>query len=272
MILVDKDMKTRIANQELIISGYDENHVNGVSYELTIDVTYDAEGNEHRILELHPGEIVFIKTQEKLSIPEDIVGRVAEKNSRMRQGLKVDAPHYQPGHVTYAFLRVQNISENIIELSRGMKIAQIMFEKLTQIPEKPYSKQENASFQDEVQYVGLGNYKEEYESQTKRKIDRAKEDIENMSQRIYGNVLTIMGILVAIFSLLTINYQAFTNAVINAQYIIAMNLTMALCIVVMMGIILLFVNKSNSKKVQWIYIAVLILIAIATAYMCIGVL
>lgn len=37
----------------------------------------------------------------------------------------------------------------------------------------------------------------------------------------------------------------------------------------MMGIILLFVNKSNSKKVQWIYIAVLILIAIATAYMCI---
>ena len=93
-----------------------------------------------------------------------------------------------------------------------------------------------------------------------------------MSQRIYGNVLTIMGILVAIFSLLTINYQAFTNAVINAQYIIAMNLTMALCIVVMMGIILLFVNKSNSKKVQWIYIAVLILIAIATAYMCIGVL
>ena len=34
MILVDKDMKARIANQELIISGYDENHVNGVSYEL----------------------------------------------------------------------------------------------------------------------------------------------------------------------------------------------------------------------------------------------
>ena len=76
----------------------------------------------------------------------------------MRQGLKVDASHYQPGHVTYAFLRVQNISENIIELSWGMKIAQIMFEQLTQIPEKPYSKQENASFQDEVQYVGLGNY------------------------------------------------------------------------------------------------------------------
>lgn len=34
----------------------------------------------YRILELHPGEIVFIKTQEKLSIPEDIAGRVAEKN------------------------------------------------------------------------------------------------------------------------------------------------------------------------------------------------
>lgn len=269
MVLVDSDIKERVAQKQLIISGFDEQHLSGVSYDLTVDVAYDANGDEHKILELYPGDIVFVKTQEKLSIPLDILGRIAEKNSRMRQGLKVDGPHYQPGHVTYAFLRVQNISENVIELSRGMIIAQIIFEQLSKEPDVPYSKQEGASFQNESQYVGLGNYQEEYEQQTRKKVDKAKEDIENMSQRIYGNVLTIMGVLVAIFSLLTINYQAFTNAQISLKYIIAMNLTLALSIVVMMGIILLFINRAKSKKVQWIYIGVLVALVIATIIMCV---
>lgn len=268
MILVDKDIKALVEEKQLIISGYQEQNLNGVSYDLTVDCAYNAKSDECKILELHPGEIVFVKTQEKLSIPTNVLGRIAEKNSRMRQGLKVDGPHYQPGHVTYAFLRVQNISENVIEISRGMKIAQIIFEQLTQAPEMPYNEQQDASFQNEVKYVGLGNYQEEYQRQTKSKIDRAKEDIDSMSQKIYGNVLTIMGILVAIFSLLTINYQAFTSATIDIKFIITMNLTLALCIVIMMGIILLFINKSRSRGIQWVYIGILLALAIATVVMC----
>ena len=96
----------------------------------------DDKENVH--YDLKPGETVFVKTKEKLALPLNILGRIAEKNSRMRQGLKVDGPHYQPGHVTFAFLRVQNISVNTIELSAGMKIAQIIFEELTGTPEVPY--------------------------------------------------------------------------------------------------------------------------------------
>jgi deoxycytidine triphosphate deaminase len=171
MILVDKDIKKRIAQKELIIEGYQEQNVNGASYELTVDCVYDANGKGNGVFKLHPGDIVFVKTQEKLNIPQDILGRIAEKNSRMRQGLIVAGPHYQPGHITYAFLRVQNVSENTIELSRGMKIAQIMFEQLSGIPDMPYNKQQNASFQNEETYVGLGNYREEYERQTMRKVE-----------------------------------------------------------------------------------------------------
>jgi deoxycytidine triphosphate deaminase len=267
MILVDKDIRERVARHELVISGYKDENLNGVSYDLTIDYVYDSKGEEKRSLELDPGEVVFVKTQEELSISLDILGRVAEKNSRMRQGLKVDGPHYQPGHVTYAYLRVQNISENIIELSQGMKIAQIIFEQLSQVPDVPYNCQTNASFQNEERYLGLGNYREEYEKQTRIKVEQTKDDIESMSQRIYGNVLTIMGVLVAIFSLLTINYQAFTNANIDTKYIIAMNLTLALCIVLMMGMILLFVNKARNKAMGGIYIIVLTALAIATIIM-----
>ena len=68
------------------------------------------------------------------------------------------------------------------------------------MPAMPYSAQVGASYQNEVSYKGLGNYKEEYEKQTKREIQHAKESIEDLSQKIYANVLTLMGVLVAIFA------------------------------------------------------------------------
>ncbi len=263
MILVDKDIKKCVAEKKLILDGYVEENLNGVSYDLTMDVTCDESGEEHWEYELKPGEVVFVKTQEKLKIPEDILGRIAEKNSRMRQGLVVNGPHYQPGHQTYAFLRVMNISQDTIILSRGMKIAQIIFEQLTERPDVPYSAQVGASFQDEVQYKGLGNYQEEYGKQTKRRLEQTKEDIENISQKIYANVLTLMGVLVAVFSLISINYQAFTNAQIDMPYILIMNLSMTLCIVVMLGLIFIFINKAHNKKFIWIYMGVLVALAIA---------
>lgn len=267
MILVDKEIKQMVSDKQLIISGYNEDNINGVSYDLTIDGIYTNSSKNDKEYDVEPGEIVFIRTLEKLSIPNNILGRIAEKNSRMRQGLKVDGPHYQPGHITYAYLRVQNISENTITLKKGNKIAQIFFEQLTQAPDTPYNMQENASFQNEEEFIGVGNYKEEYENQTKKHIDNVKEDLENLSHRIYANVLTIMGVLVAIFSLITINYQAFTNTKIDLKYIISMNLTLTLCIVVMFGIILIFINKAKEKKFVIIYSVVLILLALAAVAM-----
>lgn len=271
MILVDKNIKTLVANSSLIIEGYQEENVNGISYDLTVDVIVDENGGELTEYELQPGETVFVRSKEKISVPINILGRVAEKNSRMRQGLQVDGPHYQPGHVTYVFMRVRNISTKIITLSKGIKIAQMIFEELKEVPEIPYSCQENASFQGEKKYLGLGNYKAEYEKQSREKVEKAQNDIENISQTIYANVLTIMGIIVAIFSLLTINFQAFAEATLDFKYIIAMNLTLALCIVLMMGIILIFINKAKNKGFLWVYGIVLVVLAIATILLSFGV-
>lgn len=209
MILVDKNIKAFASAGQLISDGYNEDHVNSISYDLTIDCIYaDPDSSEStRSFELEPGCAVFIKTTEKLNIPKDIMGRIAEKNSRMRQGLKVDGPHYHPGHETYAFLRIQNISSKIILLKSKTAIAQIIFEKLSEVPDMTYDRQPGASFNNEVSYRGLGNYKEEYEKETVAKIDKAKEDLDSVSNRIYANVLTIMGVLVAVFSLITINHN-----------------------------------------------------------------
>lgn len=84
-----------------------------------------------------------------------------------------------------------------------------------------------------------------------------------MSTRIYGNVLTLMGIVVAIFSLLSINYQAFTHADLDSRYIIAMNLSLTFCIAVMLGLILFLVNGWGKQWFGRLYI--LILLALGTA-------
>ena len=268
MILVDKNIKQMVSPGQLIISGYNSDNVNCISYDLTLGAFPNA-NLEH--LEMIPGEVIIIKTNEQLLIPDNIMGRIAEKNSLMRMGVRVDGPHYQPGHKTYAFLRVQNISGNVIVLEKNMKIAQIIFEELKEVPDVTYGSQPNASFQNEDTYVRFGKYETEYNKHIKSYED-AKEDIENISSRIYGNVLTLMGIIVAIFSLLTVNYQAFSNADLNLRYIIAMNLSLSFCITVMLGIILLIINKGKKKGFSIVYAIILLVLGVVTILFCVGVL
>jgi len=46
MILVDKDIKRYVEQQQLILSGYTEDNLNGISYDLTVDTVLDTTGIE----------------------------------------------------------------------------------------------------------------------------------------------------------------------------------------------------------------------------------
>jgi deoxycytidine triphosphate deaminase len=76
----------------------------------------------------------------------------------------VSGPVYQPGHKTYSFLRVYNLSNTEITLKKDFKIAQIFFEELTEIPEETYDKKKNASFNNESKYLRYGKYEDQYNS------------------------------------------------------------------------------------------------------------
>lgn len=165
MILVDKQIRALVRDKQLIVDGFSLNNLGAVSYDLQIDkiITFtDETSAEYTDYELSAGEYVIVKTKEKLQIPYNLLGKIEEKNSIMRMGLIVAGPCYQPGHETYAYLRVLNISKQKIRLENGFKIAQIMFEELKTIPEVPYDQNKGASFNDEVEYRGFGKYKEEY--------------------------------------------------------------------------------------------------------------
>ena len=155
MYIVDKQIKKMCESGLLIAENYNPENVGAVSYDLTVKNIY-VENTKKISYDLEPGKTIFIGTEETLKIPENMIGIFKERNSIMRIGLLVSAPNYQPGICSKCFIRVTNISENIITIEKGKKIAQIMFDTLSDVPDIPYNKQANASFNDEYEYLGKG--------------------------------------------------------------------------------------------------------------------
>lgn len=161
MVLVDKNIKELVSKGLLICENYKPENLGCVSYDLTINSIIAEDDITEEYL-LKPQEFVIIKTNEELKMPNNIIGRIEEKNSLLRLGLWVSGPVYQPGHQSYSFLRVYNMSNSEIKLQKDFKIAQIFFEELICIPEETYDKKSNASFNNENNYLKYGKYEEQY--------------------------------------------------------------------------------------------------------------
>lgn len=166
MYIVDKQIKKMCESGLLIAENYNPENVGAVSYDLTVRNIY-VENTKKISYDLEPGKTIFIGTEETLKIPENMIGIVKERNSIMREGLFVSAPNYQPGICSKCFIRVTNISEHIITIEKGKKIAQILFDTLIEEPDLPYDKRLDSSFNKEFEYLGYGKYKNEYSKEIK---------------------------------------------------------------------------------------------------------
>ena len=259
MILVDREIKQR--GKDIVIEGYDENNVNSVSYDVTLEciITNDAEKESYI---LQPGETIFVRTREMIHMPDDLMGRIGEKNSKMRLGIQVSGPHYFPGHKTYMFLRVSNISPNRIKLDKGDKIAQIFFEQLEEVPQKTYNLQENASFNNEEKYRGFAGYQDEYERKI-LKIEQQKEELEEKESKMYANIMTIMGVFVAVFSMIMVNFTNVNAGITNLKFLIMLNISLGIVVVLFVGLMLIFLNKAKSKNFLVAYIILMLILVIA---------
>lgn len=254
MIIVDKEIKRRAG--EIFLNDYDDKNVNAVSYDLHIEgiIINDKLENSYSI---RPNEIVFVKMLERISMPGDLMGRIAQKNSRIRQGLAVEGPHYFPGHTTTIFLRVHNLTGDNIRIRKGDSIAQIMFEQLAEVPAKPYDRQVDAAFNDETEYTGMARYADEYTDRIE-KIKETEQELETRVNSIYGNVLTFMGIFVAIFSFIIVNFSGLRAEQLTKEFILTMNLSLGIVITLFMGLLLIFLNKAKNKVVIGVYCGVLV--------------
>lgn len=162
-MLVDSEIK-KLGNE--LIHPFADDHVGPVSYDLDVEGYVDEKGNVvQKEFAISPQETVIVKTVQSVNMPENLVGIIGERNSRIRQGLQVSGAHYFPGHKTAIFLRISNVSSSKITIKPNEGIAQIFFEKLEKAPEKTYDKVASASYNNENSYLGYGKYKEQYLSQ-----------------------------------------------------------------------------------------------------------
>ena len=234
MILRDIDVKEL---GEKLIKPYNGDRMGAVAYDLETEAIADNPGQENTQASLKPGESVFIKTKEEITLPNDVIGRVHLRNSKIRQGLMLDAPVYYPGHNTKVFFRITNISQSIIDIYEGELLASIIFEKLSGDVEQPY----DGEFQREFKYKGMGRYSAEYEANITH-LDDKIDEIKNTERRMYTNVLAIMAIFVGIFSLININIQ---NVSIDTKNLLTLDFATVGSIAFLIAAIALHTGKNR---------------------------
>lgn len=149
MLLSDSSIKELI--KVGVLESAIEESVGPVSYDLRT-LEFYPKGGKTTEVELMPGESVFVGSQEIIHLPNTIAARVMLRNSRIRQGLSLDAPLYFPGHSTRVFFRVTNVSQGAIALDRAHGIAQLVFERVEGEVNHPY----DGTFADEFDYRDVG--------------------------------------------------------------------------------------------------------------------
>ena len=93
------------------------------------------------------GQVIIGRTLEVFGLPEHLAGRIEGKSSLARLGLAVHitAPTIQAGFRGSLVLEMYNAGPWTLELTDGMQIAQVIFERLGETPSQGYQGQ----FQDQ---------------------------------------------------------------------------------------------------------------------------
>ncbi len=100
---------------------------------------------------IHPGEFVLASTLERIELPSHIVGRLEGRSSLGRLGLIVHATagYIDPGFRGNITLEIGNVGKLPIKIYSGMRICQVVFEKMCSPAEKPYNAKEGSKYIDE---------------------------------------------------------------------------------------------------------------------------
>ena len=90
---------------------------------------------------LQPHEFILAETFECFSVPNVVAGQLALKSSRAREGIEhLMAGYVDPGFKGRLTLELQNArSMHAVALWPGMRIGQIVFHKMSLLPNKDYS-------------------------------------------------------------------------------------------------------------------------------------
>ncbi len=117
--------------------------VHGMSFGLSscgydVRVEFDSAGLKEYLI-MHPNEFHLASTIERFNMPNFLVGVVHDKSSWARKGLAVQNTVIEPGWTGHLTLELTNHGNEMLSIRRGSPIAQILFHRLDEATERPYS-------------------------------------------------------------------------------------------------------------------------------------
>lgn len=158
MYLVDNEIIGLINRGYGIVNGFDKNSLGSISYDMHLDQVYQLTGEQKPIENngtylFKPMEPVIVKLKEKIKVPPDGIIKLEPRNYVIRMGLDIKSTVYQPGHETYCFIRVINMTDKDIKLQENFSLVQAMFGKLNFVPDKLYGTNGHDRYQNERKYI-----------------------------------------------------------------------------------------------------------------------
>lgn len=162
MILSDRTIREELDAGRIVIDPLGEGCIQPSSVDLHIDryfrvflnhtmrvidvreemeeLTELVEIQQDDVFVLHPGEFVLGSTQERVTLPNDLVARLEGKSSLGRLGLLIHstAGFVDAGWDGHLTLELSNVANLPITLYPGMKIGQISFLRMTTAADSPY--------------------------------------------------------------------------------------------------------------------------------------
>jgi dCTP deaminase len=162
VLLSDRDLRKEVESGRLLLDPFDGEMVQPSSIDVRLDryfrvfnntkythidpslqqddLTSLVEAAADEPFVLHPGEFVLGSTFERVTLPDDLAGRLEGKSSLGRLGLLTHstAGFIDPGFSGHITLELSNVANLPITLWPGMKIGQLCLFQLSSSAEFPY--------------------------------------------------------------------------------------------------------------------------------------
>ena len=166
MVLSDNDIRAAIRSGELVFSPkLSDDQIGSASVDLTLDGKFwvfkkkyaaklravdlarvgfkeATEAHKEKSITLVPGGMCLGITREKICMPDTLIGTLEGRSRYARMGLAVHVTSalVMPGSQNHQVLEIVNFAPFPVTIREGMRISQIIFERLDSATGKPYAK------------------------------------------------------------------------------------------------------------------------------------
>jgi dCTP deaminase len=163
MILSDNDIRSMLRKGGIRIVPLSDDQIGPASVDLTLSDEWYFFKDEYsrkivdlkktgfqeafqvkkaKSITLKPGELCLGKTLERITLPGDVMGKLEGRSRYARMGVIIHTTSalVQPGSDNRQILEIVNLAPFPIKLHAGMRLSQVVFERLETATTKPYAK------------------------------------------------------------------------------------------------------------------------------------